>query len=565
MDPSFIPVCPDTDRTALLKHPKFLAAPRRDLARPPVTTYISEAVLRIVTGHVVKLVPRPNQANIFEAQRFMRTVKEGCFSRPTFCIMICGLLFVPEGQSDTECRRYNRKIAAELAVGMWDLLYCTDPGYTCKEHHGAAAADDDVRTQSHALFENLGLVSIVLKLSPTSLSWAMRVRRYPFYHGWAYWHPPPPFSQCRRRVLVTTRRTLLPSASPMLRFTTWPAAVGLETTRTLSCGGRRVHHALRPPAPRESPAPQPALPHAGGRRKNDRRLAVVSLAHVEDRHHVSGNCLTLIEAAVVSASSNSTTPGAPVSSALALKEEGTSMLLLKVSTLLSTAALSAVVGLATTGAAAVVTTPEAHSAITSATSAACASESSEDATSSSSSATFPVLQTTSTSLDIGMATTVRAVVVSMTISFVAAAPSAALVLMPMAAAAVTFTSVITIVAVSKGPVSLVAAAKTGRLASSAFPTMKATVWMATVGLSATVAAAIVFRAVSTAFAASTGNALTSEVDGKHTLPSAASLLLTKTASSAAPGQPTRISTMAAVTSMSTTPVSSPTALQRGAP
>jgi len=153
MDPSFIPVCPDTDRTAPLKHPKFLAAPRRDLARPPVTTYISEAVWRMVTGHVVKLVPRPNQANIFEAQRSMRTVKEGCFSRPTFCIMICGLLFVPKGQSDTECRRYNRKIAAQLAGGMWDLLFCTDPGYTCKEHHGAAAADDDVRTQSHALFE----------------------------------------------------------------------------------------------------------------------------------------------------------------------------------------------------------------------------------------------------------------------------------------------------------------------------------------------------------------------------------------------------------------------------
>jgi len=112
MNDSCIPVCAHTDRTAPLKHPKYLAAVKRGEANPHVSTFISEEVLRMVAGHVVKLVPQPNEANMFKAQRLMRTVGKGCFARPTFCIMICELLFVPEGESDTECRRYTRRIAA---------------------------------------------------------------------------------------------------------------------------------------------------------------------------------------------------------------------------------------------------------------------------------------------------------------------------------------------------------------------------------------------------------------------------------------------------------------------
>ena len=118
-----VPVCVDTDRTAPLKHPKYLAAVKRGDTHPPGSTYISEAVMRIVTGHVLKLLPRTNQSNIFEAQRFMRTVGKGCFVRPVFCIMICQLLFVPESQTNNESRRYYRKIAAEFSGSMWDLLY----------------------------------------------------------------------------------------------------------------------------------------------------------------------------------------------------------------------------------------------------------------------------------------------------------------------------------------------------------------------------------------------------------------------------------------------------------
>jgi len=149
MNVSYVPVCVETDCTAPLKHPKYLAAVKCGDAHPPVSTYISEAVMRMVEGHVVKLLPQPNQENIFEAQRFMRTVGKGCFARPTFCIMVCRLLFVPEGESYNDSRRYYRKVAAELAGSMWDLLYCTDPGYTCKKHQGAAGADDDVLPQSH--------------------------------------------------------------------------------------------------------------------------------------------------------------------------------------------------------------------------------------------------------------------------------------------------------------------------------------------------------------------------------------------------------------------------------
>ena len=54
-------------------------------------------ILRMVATHVVKLVPPHNQANMFKAQRFLRTVREGCFSRPVFCISICELHFVPVG------------------------------------------------------------------------------------------------------------------------------------------------------------------------------------------------------------------------------------------------------------------------------------------------------------------------------------------------------------------------------------------------------------------------------------------------------------------------------------
>jgi len=59
---------------------------------------------------------------------------------------------VREGESDTECRRYNRKTAAEFAGSMWDFLYCTEPGHTCKGHRGVAGADDNVRHQSHGYF-----------------------------------------------------------------------------------------------------------------------------------------------------------------------------------------------------------------------------------------------------------------------------------------------------------------------------------------------------------------------------------------------------------------------------
>jgi len=38
---------------------------------------------------------------------------------------------------------------------MWDLLLCTDPGHTYKEHVGAAVANHDVHPQSHAFFEKV--------------------------------------------------------------------------------------------------------------------------------------------------------------------------------------------------------------------------------------------------------------------------------------------------------------------------------------------------------------------------------------------------------------------------
>jgi len=153
MDARFIPVCTDTDRTAPLKHRKYLAAVKCAVAYPPTSTFISEVIFSMVTAHVIQLLPQPSQANDFKAQRLSRTVGKGCFTRPMFCIMICELLFVPEGPSDTECRRSHRKVSAEFAGCMRDLLYTTGPGYTCKEHQRTARADDDVRTQSHGLFE----------------------------------------------------------------------------------------------------------------------------------------------------------------------------------------------------------------------------------------------------------------------------------------------------------------------------------------------------------------------------------------------------------------------------
>jgi len=71
MNVSCIPVFVHTDRPAPLKHPKYLAAVKRGEANPPVSTFISEEVLRMVAGHVVKLLRQPNQANMFRAQRLM--------------------------------------------------------------------------------------------------------------------------------------------------------------------------------------------------------------------------------------------------------------------------------------------------------------------------------------------------------------------------------------------------------------------------------------------------------------------------------------------------------------
>jgi len=151
MDAPHIPVCLHTDRTAPLKHPMYLAAVKRGEAHPAVTAFIAHDVLRMVATHVVKLVPPPNQANMFKAQRFLRTVREGCFSRPVFCISICELLFVPVGESDTEYRRSLRRVVAEFAGSVWDVMYRAESA--CKEHGGAAGADDDVHPQSHACFE----------------------------------------------------------------------------------------------------------------------------------------------------------------------------------------------------------------------------------------------------------------------------------------------------------------------------------------------------------------------------------------------------------------------------
>jgi len=151
MEASHIPVCLHTDRNAPLKHPLYLAAVKRGEAHPAVTAFIAHEVLHMVATHVVKLVPPPNQANMFKAQRLLRTVREGCYARPVFCITICELHFVPEGESDTECRRFLRGVVAEFAGSVWDLMYNADS--SCKEHGGAAGADDDVRPQSHACFE----------------------------------------------------------------------------------------------------------------------------------------------------------------------------------------------------------------------------------------------------------------------------------------------------------------------------------------------------------------------------------------------------------------------------
>jgi len=151
MDASHIPVCLHTDRTAPLKHPMYLAAVKRGDAHPAVTAFIAHEVLRMGETHVVKLVPPPNQANMIKAQRLLRTVREGCFSRPVFCITICELHFVPVGESDTEYCMLLRGVVAEFAGSVWDLMYRADSA--CKEHGGAAGADDDVRSQSHACFE----------------------------------------------------------------------------------------------------------------------------------------------------------------------------------------------------------------------------------------------------------------------------------------------------------------------------------------------------------------------------------------------------------------------------
>jgi len=129
----------------------YLAAVKRGEAHAAVTAFIAHEVLRLVATHVVKLLPPPNQANMFKAQRLFRTVREGCFSRPVFCITICELLFVPVGETDTEWRRLLRGVIAEFAGSVWDLMYRTDSA--CKDHKGAAGEDDDVHPQSHGCFE----------------------------------------------------------------------------------------------------------------------------------------------------------------------------------------------------------------------------------------------------------------------------------------------------------------------------------------------------------------------------------------------------------------------------
>jgi len=55
MNISCAQLCVDTDHLAPLKPPKYLAAVKRGDTYPPGSAYISEAVLRMVTGHVLKV------------------------------------------------------------------------------------------------------------------------------------------------------------------------------------------------------------------------------------------------------------------------------------------------------------------------------------------------------------------------------------------------------------------------------------------------------------------------------------------------------------------------------
>jgi len=58
MNVSGVPVCVYTDLTVPLKPFKYLSAAKREDTLPPVFTYISQVVMRMVTGNVLKPWPR---------------------------------------------------------------------------------------------------------------------------------------------------------------------------------------------------------------------------------------------------------------------------------------------------------------------------------------------------------------------------------------------------------------------------------------------------------------------------------------------------------------------------
>jgi len=91
----------------------------------------------------------PQRCLLARAQRLVRRVKGGCFSRPAFCIMICGLFDSPVEMVDTVFNRAYRKHVVRTAAREWDDAYRSRAA--CKEHH--SEWEDEVRPQTHGYFE----------------------------------------------------------------------------------------------------------------------------------------------------------------------------------------------------------------------------------------------------------------------------------------------------------------------------------------------------------------------------------------------------------------------------
>jgi len=147
---SNVPVCRDTDRSKPLEHPEYLMAVGALLSCPPNFAHIQAGTFADVAYDVASGAPRPNSSFFARAQRLVRKVRRGCFTRPAFCIMMCEIFDSPEELMDNAKLEVYRLRVVQVAGNVWDAAYRVRA--VCKEHEGDWDKDE-VRAQTHGFFE----------------------------------------------------------------------------------------------------------------------------------------------------------------------------------------------------------------------------------------------------------------------------------------------------------------------------------------------------------------------------------------------------------------------------